>query len=110
MKNTDVLMKGKVEMKTVSKHTTATAGIATVKPVPKNISKGNEENKKETDLKTTKDKIKASSSIATTTITVKVVPKIAKIVREGKEEGTKAVTKTSNSGIVKIRKPLATKN
>ena len=101
-------MKGKegskkeMKMKTTTKDTTVT-----VKPVSKNtniVKSGKEESKKETEMKTTRDK-----TSATTTITVKVVPKTTRIVREGKEE-TKAVTKTSNSSIVKIRRPLATKN
>ena len=81
--------KKEVEVKTITKHTTA--GTVTVKPVPKNTSI----------VRRDKD-----SSTATTTITVKVVPKINKIVWEGK----KAVTETSNSGTAKIRRPLATKN
>lgn len=81
---------------------------------PKNIEPVGQRKEEDKETKTTKEITTAKTTTAKTvpkTTTVKIVPKTNDTVSEGKggNQETKAVTKTK-SVIVKIRKPLATKN
>ena len=100
--------KGKDEEKKRMETKTTKVTLQSVVTVPRNTGPSGQgkEEKKKMETKTTKE-ITTTVKMAPKTTTIKIAPKTNDTVKQREEK--KAVTKTTST-VVKIRKPLVTKN